>query len=69
MADISTNAPWWAIRRFVPKLRILRLRLPLRYRPRPPLSDHLARDMGLKTYEIERLRLQLPSETNVHPRL
>jgi len=33
------------------------------------LSDHLARDMGLTSTEVERQRLQLPSQTNTHPML
>lgn len=35
----------------------------------PPLTEHLARDIGLSPAEMERLHLRLPSETIRHPRL
>lgn len=34
----------------------------------PHISDHLARDIGLTTSQIELRRLQLPSQTAHHPR-
>lgn len=39
----------------------------LRPAPKLPLSDHLARDIGLDAHELELLRLQLPSQTTHHP--
>ena len=33
----------------------------------PPLSDHLARDIGLDAADLEVSRLQLPSQTTHHP--
>ena len=34
----------------------------------PHISDHLARDIGLTTSQVELRRLQLPSQTTHHPR-
>lgn len=33
----------------------------------PPLSDHLARDIGLDAADLEIARLKLPSQTTHHP--
>ena len=38
-------------------------------RPAPRLSDRLARDVGLSTSEIERMRFEWPSRTSTHPML
>lgn len=32
------------------------------------ISDHLARDIGLSKADLERHRLELPSQTEHHPR-
>ncbi len=34
-----------------------------------PPSDHIAKDIGLSPHEVERLRLQWPSQTMRHPYL
>ena len=66
------------IRKTLPRVQILYVRLraflaqvcqaPTDKRM-PPLSDHLARDIGLSPAERERANLRLPSATYRHPYL
>ena len=35
--------------------------------PKPPLTDHLSRDIGLTPTELEHLKLRLPSQDTHHP--
>lgn len=69
MAELSTNAPRWAIHRLVHKLGALVPRGRRRKGVLPHLSDHMARDMGLSPNELELHRLRLPSEVYRHPML
>ena len=69
MAMISHDAPLRDRPRFAKSLRLWFQKL-IFAEPRPaPLprtvSDRLARDIGVPTHELERLRLKLPSETRV----
>ncbi|MDA5557250.1 hypothetical protein [Shimia sp. MMG029] len=48
-------------------LRKIRERLKYLNHPKPPLSDHLARDIGLSPTELELVKLHLPSQHTHHP--
>jgi uncharacterized protein YjiS (DUF1127 family) len=69
MAEITTNAPRWALGSLVQKLRLWCLDWLRPTDALPPLSDHMARDLGLTPAQLERHRLRLPSQLHRHPML